>query len=177
MKTKSELSAYYKKWREDHKEELAEKKKIYRSGHRKECSESEMAWRKLHREQINACARARYAKDSKKQAARSEKWRLNNPEKGRNNQLKRWYGITLDEYNAILKKQDGKCAICGIDKPMGVGCFHVDHDHTTNTVRGILCQKCNMAIGLFFDDPNIIKKAYEYLQMRTAASLKSIPGE
>ena len=164
MKTKEETAAYHKKWREENKERLSLQKKIYRKEHREECNARGKAWRHANKEHVNEMARALYAKDPQKQAERTEKWRKLNPDKNRNSQLKRWYGITLEEYNALLDSQNGKCAICGIDKPMGVGCFHVDHDHITNKVRGLLCQKCNMGIGALQDNPIILRKAAEYLE-------------
>ena len=92
------------------------------------------------------------------------------PVKRRNENLKRTYGIGLDEYNIMLEKQDGKCAVCGTTEPKGrqsgrgkVECFYVDHNHTTGEVRGLLCNACNRAIGNFQDDPNIIRKAIAYL--------------
>lgn len=68
----------------------------------------------------------------------------------------------MEEYHALLIKQDYVCAICGeLTK------LHVDHSHVTNKVRGLLCHNCNVAIGHLKDDPDIIKKAYEYINQRT----------
>lgn len=79
--------------------------------------------------------------------------------------LKRKYGITLDEFNKMLKKQDGKCAICGgtetRDKHKVMA---VDHDHKTGKIRQLLCFKCNSALGNFNDDIQVLKKAIKYLK-------------
>lgn len=75
--------------------------------------------------------------------------------------IKRRYGVDEDQYNAMHDAQNGVCAIClkkCVRERLGV-----DHCHTTNKVRGLLCVKCNNAIGLFQDDPEIARRAYEYL--------------
>lgn len=77
--------------------------------------------------------------------------------------LKYRYGITQDEFNKIIELQDGLCAICQ-KSPTGAKPWHVDHDHSTGRVRGILCHSCNTALGNFKDDPEILRKALEYLQ-------------
>lgn len=79
---------------------------------------------------------------------------------GKRTRLKR-YGITIEEYNAILIKQNGKCAICGngsTEKDLSV-----DHDHITGHIRGLLCNSCNMAIGLFDENITLLRKAIDYL--------------
>lgn len=74
--------------------------------------------------------------------------------------LRRQYGITQAEYDAMADAQDGKCAICGVEKPM----LHVDHDHKTQLVRGLLCGPCNRGIGLFWDNPKLLSAAARYLR-------------
>lgn len=68
----------------------------------------------------------------------------------RDRDYKKRYGITLEEYNSILKIQDGKCLICGLNKggPKTPN-LAVDHDHTTGKVRGLLCVKCNGSLGWY----------------------------
>lgn len=72
--------------------------------------------------------------------------------------LKARYGLTLEEFDRRVKAQNGVCAVCK-EAPA----TDVDHDHRTGRVRGILCEPCNGSIGLFHDDPKIIRKAIEYL--------------
>ena len=71
------------------------------------------------------------------------------------------YGITLEEYNTMLAAQGGGCAICG--NPPGARSLHVDHDHATGEVRGLLCIGCNVALGGFRDDPELLARAIDYL--------------
>ena len=78
----------------------------------------------------------------------------------RNNQLKRKYGITLKEYGELYNKQKGKCAIC--NKKCKV--LHIDHDHITGKVRGLLCGEHNRGIGMFNDNKDLLLKAINYLK-------------
>lgn len=74
------------------------------------------------------------------------------------------YGITTEQYQALLTAQDGKCAICRSPNPGGKGkSFHVDHDHKTGTVRGLLCNNCNRGIGHLKDSEQIAYMAWRYL--------------
>lgn len=73
------------------------------------------------------------------------------------------YGITLEDYNLMFEKQKGCCAICGSHQMEFSKHLHVDHCHTTGEVRGLLCQKCNRGLGLFNDNPILLKAAQEYV--------------
>mgnify|MGYP001571893327 CR=1 FL=1 len=79
-------------------------------------------------------------------------------------QLRR-YGLKRGDYDRMLNKQNGLCAICGSDKPGGrYGTrFHVDHCHDTNVVRGLLCGRCNCGIGNLKDSRDLLLKAAQYL--------------
>lgn len=84
------------------------------------------------------------------------------PQRTRKNRLLREYGITLQNYKAMLKSQRGLCAICGSEP--GKGKFlDVDHCHAGGHVRGLLCNRCNQAIGLLRDDATIVASALDYL--------------
>lgn len=80
--------------------------------------------------------------------------------------LQRNYGISLSEFNRMREEQGNKCAICRADKPGGPGAWHVDHDHETRAVRGLLCQGCNIGIGCLGDNPDRIRAAAEYVEHR-----------
>jgi len=77
----------------------------------------------------------------------------------RRNKVKAKYGITWQERDALLIAQSGRCAICR--DPMLDP--HVDHDHQTGEVRGLLCRPCNLGIGNFRDDPFLLHAAVDYL--------------
>lgn len=81
--------------------------------------------------------------------------------------IQRTYGITADEYYDILKDQDGKCSICESknvnSSRVSSGKLFIDHCHDTGKVRGLLCHKCNYAIGMLNDDVDLLQKAIVYL--------------
>jgi Recombination endonuclease VII len=100
---------------------------------------------------------------------KTKEWIKNNPEKAkssrRNTNLKRLYRITLKDYEKMLQDQQGTCAICKTTDPGGAGKkFVVDHCHSTDKVRALLCGKCNCAIGLLNEDPLLFDAAKQYLQ-------------
>jgi len=81
--------------------------------------------------------------------------------------LRRSYGITYHDYVLMLKKQNGRCAICA-GEGFIMGKHHklklvVDHCHKTGKVRGLLCHNCNRALGLLQDNAAILRKAAEYV--------------
>jgi hypothetical protein len=76
------------------------------------------------------------------------------------------YGMTHDDYERMLVEQDHKCAVCGIDaKHSENSRLCVDHDHDTGEVRGLLCKKCNQAIGLLQDNADFCDAAGRYLRL------------
>jgi len=72
------------------------------------------------------------------------------------------YGIKATEYENMFRCQEGKCAICEETTP-GQN-LHIDHNHETGEVRGLLCSQCNMFIGLAKEDKNILSRAIKYLE-------------
>ncbi len=81
--------------------------------------------------------------------------------------LKKTYGITLEQYNETHQAQGGVCAICGkretAKNQYGIKQLSVDHNHKTGEVRGLLCLKCNFAIGYVDDNPATLIEAARYL--------------
>lgn len=80
------------------------------------------------------------------------------------------YGITLDDYDKLLAEQNGGCAICDFEPDEG-RFLHVDHDHATNKIRGLLCHRCNQGLGYFRDDRWTLKRAAAYLRSPPANEL------
>lgn len=123
-------------------------------------------------EKRNRKRRERYATDAayrEKEKAQARESSRRNPQTKRNGRLKAGYNITLAEYNSLLEKQNGRCAICGVDAT-GVRepgkrehSMYVDHDHSTGKIRGLLCSRCNFGIGQFRNNPELLMKAATYL--------------
>lgn len=72
------------------------------------------------------------------------------------------FGLTPEEYDAILAAQGGVCALCERPPMPGIS-LHVDHDHGTGEIRGLLCVRCNNALGLFREDPDLLERAARYV--------------
>ena len=83
----------------------------------------------------------------------------------RSYQLRYNFGITSVQFAALLEWQQNRCAVCGSNDPRygRKASFSVDHDHETGAIRGLLCMGCNTAIGLFHDDPEVMRSAARYL--------------
>jgi hypothetical protein len=122
-------------------------------------------WQRTHREARRAAV---------------SRWRKKHPDYEFEQRLKRDYGITLGDYWRLFVDQKGVCAICKKPErrtdPRTKTCSRlaVDHDHTRNKVRGLLCYRCNTAIGLFREDPILLQKAKCYLE--AASSSFAIPA-
>lgn len=85
------------------------------------------------------------------------------------------YGITLADFNRILAEQGGGCGICGAVESRSKGPrLHVDHDHVTGKVRGLLCAACNHGIGQLGDDSERVKSAVRYLERAKGESLTDV---
>lgn len=74
------------------------------------------------------------------------------------------FTFTVEEYDAMLAAQGDGCAICGAATNKSGRRLSVDHCHDTGRVRGILCTNCNVGIGRFRDDPELVSRALEYLE-------------
>ena len=107
---------------------------------------------------------ARYREKNREAMRKAQReYHQRNPDRHRNNFLKRTFGITVDEYREMIAKRNGLCDICKSPEPGGKGNFHLDHDHTTGEIRGILCAKCNLGIGSLQDSIEILEAAANYL--------------
>ena len=94
------------------------------------------------------------------------KWRDKNPEKQHATEIKRRYGLSIEDYNAMLVKQNMKCAICDKqhDPSIKRGRLYVDHCHKTGKIRALLCAAHNSMLGYAEDDIETLEKAIEYLK-------------
>ena len=140
-----------------------------RDGRRPECKACNLARRA-----------AKYRENPRPYIERVQRWQRDNPERfkqkqreylesgkkaiaNRKHHLKRKYGLTVEEYDAMFTAQGGVCAICDLPRPEE-RTLHVDHDHETGAVRGLLCFTCNNALGNFRDSSDLFHAAAEYLE-------------
>jgi hypothetical protein len=106
-------------------------------------------WQQQNRERYLAKQRE-YAESGRKKAV------------DRRSYLKRTYGLTVEQYRAMLETQGGVCAICKQPRPEN-RTLHVDHDHGTGEIRGLLCFRCNNALGDFEEQYQLFQRAANYL--------------
>jgi hypothetical protein len=110
------------------------------------------AWAAAHRAQINQRLRRKRADVEYRDSLYDRRY-------------KSQYGISMDEYKAMLARQGGVCAIC---RQQSARALSVDHCHTTGKVRGLLCQTCNSGLGSYRDDPSLTRAATAYLEASLA---------
>lgn len=126
------------------------------------------AHRKANRDQSNASKRRARNANLEKYQETARKWQRDNPEKLREYSYKKNYGIGVQEYEALLTSQDGKCACCGREANTCGRKLFVDHCHDTGRVRGIICNRCNYGIGALGDNIDGVQRAIEYLKRGTS---------
>lgn len=78
--------------------------------------------------------------------------------------LKHQYGLTIEQFEELVKAQNNKCFICDIEGGYNGKPLYVDHCHKSGRVRRLLCQHCNSGLGMFKDNPELLLKAAEYLK-------------
>jgi hypothetical protein len=147
-------------------------RKIRRKKHHDENLE---AVREYHRnyyhknqEHLEELRKKRIAKDPEKFEAWKREYRKKNEKRIkrqiRAHHLKTTFNITIEEYEEIFKHQKGKCAGCLRPQENFKINFAVDHDHKTNTIRGLLCNDCNTTLGKLLEDPKIFRRLAAYLE-------------
>jgi hypothetical protein len=114
------------------------------------------AYRKSHKEEIKAQRQSR-----KQDPVYAEKARARERELNRKNNIKKKYGITLEDYDAMVARQGGKCKICR-KKPKEL--LFVDHCHAFLAIRGLLCRGCNCMLGFAKDNPAVLEEGRRYLR-------------
>ena len=109
------------------------------------------------------CAKQYQLNHKEKLKKQCKDWYKKNKNKVRNNALLRNYGITLDNYNDMFMNQRGCCAICGKHQAESTLSLSVDHSHKSGEIRGLLCGKCNHALGNVNEDTDILLSMVDYL--------------
>ena len=143
---------------ERHKDKINELRRRKRQdlAYRDEILAADRDYYQRHKEEISRRSRERWRADAayrEKLLSRSREW-------NRNNRLTALYGMTLADYERMRKRQGDACAICKrTDVPLCV-----DHCHSTGEIRGLLCHRCNLALGCSCDDPEILLAAAAYLR-------------
>jgi hypothetical protein len=115
------------------------------------------------------------AEQRKKATEYQKAYRLKNLEKvkqdSRVRHIKRKFNLTQEEYNDMLKAQNGVCATCNQKCKTG-NHLAVDHDHKTGKIRGLLCKDCNTSLGLLKEDIQILENLKNYIILHTGQDVK-----
>ena len=104
--------------------------------------------------------------DKKRYNSRSPEEIEKNRRRARAFHLSRYYGMTIDEYDALYAAQGGVCALCNNPNRKTNGSLGVDHCHKTGRIRGLLCTGCNLAIATLGDDEDGLQKALDYIRKK-----------
>ena len=119
-------------------------------------------WYALNRERVITRVREWQQANPERHSAKQREIRARRRPAARDQHLRRNFGIGTPEYEQLLAAQGGRCAICERGPRKGSS-LHVDHDHETGDVRGLLCFRCNGGLGQFAEDSDRLIDAAEYL--------------
>ena len=140
-----------------------------------ECEAKKAIRREPGKATEGTCESRRYRRANKAKIAEQRRLdRKQNPEKMRKQHIQYTYGLSWDEYQAILARQGGVCGMC---KTKSKRPLCVDHCHKTGMVRGILCSPCNLAIGLCRDSTKITRAATAYLEAAQKRIRRKLRGK
>jgi hypothetical protein len=113
---------------------------------------------------INAYNRE-HSKNNENVRQKSKNQYHSNKRRHRDWELKRTFGITIEDYEHMLVGQNGLCAICIGEEQRKHKTLSVDHDHCTDAIRGLLCSNCNLGLGNFQDSIELLESAIRYLKV------------
>lgn len=122
-------------------------------------------WTENNRESVRKSSRERYARDAVKRRASAQQRRATpeGKETRRWEWIKRKYGLSKDQWNALFDSQGQRCGCCSTSEPGHKRGWHVDHNHTTGQVRGIVCGNCNTMLGCAKESPDNLLAGIAYL--------------
>lgn len=143
-------NASRRKWVLANPEKDAAAKAAWRAANSDKQRAAKEAWRKANLGRFNEAGKA---------------WKKRNPGAMKKYRLRK-YGLTVEQYDAMVLEQGSRCDICRTDTPAKHGQWCIDHDHATGAVRGLLCVKCNAGLGSFDDTTEHLLAAVQYLQKR-----------
>lgn len=178
------MATYMQEYYQQNKEDLKADAKKYRDSHKEEISLAKEEYYQQNKEEIlekrSKDWHSQSPEEKAKKALYFKEWRQRNKEKLRqqkkeyvkNNEesiyfkrILKTYGLTKEKYEEILKNQMGGCAICGKQvNAKGKKRLHIDHDHQTGKIRGLLCHLHNTMIGQGGDVLEELEKAIQYLK-------------
>ena len=178
-KDKEKARVANKKWMEENKDRRKKVQKKYYAARKDYFRLKQKEWRNKNPERLKELKRQSYARNSDSAKATIKKyWNKNkesilekakqkyknNPELYKERAIIYKYGITYKDKEEMYMSQDGKCLICNNQFP--IQDLHIDHNHNTNEVRGLLCPQCNTSLGLLKEDINTLMNMIDYIEQK-----------
>ena len=163
-----ERKKYEKKYYAINKKEILKRQKKYNNIHKEEHKEYEKQWRIKNKEKIAERKKQDYINNKEQHQEYSKKYYNTNKESFKKRSRKYTiirHGITEEQYKLRFDEQEGKCVICGKHQNELKSALHIDHNHETKKIRGLLCMKCNRGIGYFDDSIEKLTNAIKYLKI------------
>lgn len=161
-RTKEENKIYMRKWRKENPEKARKIRKKHYDANRKKCIALMVSWQKRNPEKtainrivINKNRREKRKANIAEVRAADRKWK---------------YGITPECFQQMLQEQRNLCAVCFLPETIvdhrtkNLCALAVDHNHETGVIRGLLCRRCNMSIGMVKEDLHLLRSIIQYLE-------------
>ncbi len=165
-KNRLKLRDYARHWSQANKDRRRES----RRKHSAENVQRVREWRKANPKKMAAMRKRDRERHHEQRITWQRENRRKHPKQAKHHHLTHTFGIGITDYEAMLEKQGGRCAICKREecrkfrgKVVGLS---VDHCHVRGHIRGLLCQGCNTGLGLFRDDPALLSAAIRYLRRK-----------
>jgi hypothetical protein len=171
VKTKAERNAPMTQ--EERRQKNTERNRVWRAANPGRAREHHRRWRAAHPGTEKARAQEYYHANRTTRMALAKRWKATHRDSVRATHRKREYGLAPEQYQRMFAEQRGLCGICGM-VPTPTVPLCVDHDHRTKNTRGLLCRKCNAALGLLGDDEEGVSKALEYLRRQYVSTHETI---
>jgi hypothetical protein len=150
IKKKADNLLAVKKYYKENTEKCLARRRKYLESHKKQTAEYSLMYYKKNRESL---------------LEKNKVWHKNHKKERNERRLSyeiETYGITQEEYNSMVLIQNGVCAICKL--PPSKKRLSIDHNHETGKIRGLLCSRCNLAIGGFRDSAQLLREAANYIE-------------
>ncbi len=136
-----------REWKKANKERIKRNNAAYNARNKERLNEQKRKYYKENLEEKRAYHRKYRENNREKFAAANLKHRRLHPERLRLSRMKKKYGLQAGEFQSMYETQNGKCRICKEEVELWNRSTHVDHDHKTGKIRGILCENCNKMLG------------------------------
>jgi len=141
------------------------RKKAYRRRNRDRLRAYARAYRAAHRQRMREVWKRWYVSKRRERIEYAHLWNV-----------QKRYGLSRDEYDTLVKRQNGLCAVCG-KPPRSKFRLSVDHCHATGTVRGLLCSDCNLILGYAHDNPHVLRAAARYIEHHNPSNVPAQDAE